>query len=189
LRWRPRPEPASAAAPTKKATRTNTPRPQQTPSRRLWTEFCSQKVTSFWTPISVAKVASYLRRPPPPPPRPPPPRDPMLEAPRLPLARALDPLYPLDPPPKASRFPPPLRERSRFPIRSAPPPARLLAPPPAARLLTPPPVARLLAPAPPRLLARLPPCLPTCWRALAWRLESESPRVVPPNLSAVARSR
>src|SRR5437762_1021310 len=67
-----------------------------------------------------------------------------------------------------------------------PPPARLptLAPPP--RLLTP---ARLLRPAPaPRLLDRLPPCRPTCCRALAWRLASESPRVVPPNLSAVPRS-
>ena len=134
--------------------------------------------------------AAYLRRPPPPPrlppPKPPPPpRDPMLEEPRLLLARALDPLYPLeplDPPPKASRFPPPLRETSRLPMRSAPPPpARLPIPAP--------PLARLLTPAPPaRLLARLPPCRPTCCLAPAWRLERESPRVVPPNLSAVARS-
>ena len=137
------------------------------------------------------RSVTYLRRPPPRPPLkpPPPPRDPMLEEPRLLLPRALDPLNPLDPPPKASRFPPPLRERSRLPILSAPPPpARLLTPAPP-RLLTPvPPPARLLTPAPPRLLARLPPCRPTCCRALAWRLESESPRVVPPNLSAVARS-
>src|ERR1700748_2958957 len=106
----------------------------------------------------------------------------MLEAPRLLLARALDPLYPLEPPPKASRFPPPLRERSRLPTRSAPP-----APPPAARLLIPappPPPARLLTPAPPRLLARLPPCRPICCRAPDWRLARESPRAAPPNRSA-----
>src|SRR6516164_3348094 len=110
----------------------------------------------------------------------------MLEAPRLLLARALDPLYPwepLEPPPNASRFPPPLRDRSRPPMLFGPPPrARLLPPtPPAVRLLTPPPAARLLP--------RLPPCRPTCCRALAWRFARESPRVVPPNLSAVARSR
>src|SRR3954469_5573932 len=100
----------------------------------------------------------------------------MLDAPRLLPERALDPLYPLeprDPPPKASRFPPPPRVTSRLPMRFAPPP-----------------VARLLTPAPPLpALDRLPPCRPTCCRALAWRLASESPRVVPPNLSAVARSR
>src|SRR5258708_40374754 len=108
----------------------------------------------------------------------------MLEAPRLLPERALDPLYPLEPrepPPKASRFPPPPRDTSRLPIRPAPPPPARLAAPPA---------ARLLAPAPPlRALDRLPPCRPTCCRALAWRLESESPRAVPPNLSAVAPSR
>src|SRR5712671_809282 len=123
---------------------------------------------------------SYLRLPPPPrrPPPPPPKPPPMLDAPRLLLARALEPLYPLEPPPKASRFPPPLRDRSRLPIRSAPPP---LAPsPPPARLLRP--------PSPPRSLARLPPCRPTCCRALAWRFDIASPRVVPPNLSAVPRS-
>src|SRR5258707_12832469 len=108
----------------------------------------------------------------------------MLDAPRLLPERALDPLYPLEPlepPPKASRFPPPPRVTSRLPIRSAPPPpARLPAPP----------LARLPAPAPPlRALERLPPCRPTCCRALACRLASESPRAVPPNLSAVARSR
>src|SRR5580704_11673417 len=124
-------------------------------------------------------LGRYLRLPPPPLP---PPRDPMLAEPRLPLERALDPLYPLDPPPKASRFPPPLRETSRFPTRSPPPPPALL--------LTPAPLARSLTPAPPpRLLGRLPPCWPTCCRALAWRLDKESPRDVPPNLSAVARSR
>src|SRR4051812_41072702 len=124
------------------------------------------------------------RRRPPPPRLPPPPRDPMLDAPRLLPERALDPLYPLaprDPPPQASRFPPPPRETSRLPMRSAPPPpARLLIPAP----------ARLPVPVPPlRALDRLPPCRPTCCRALAWRLESESPRAVPPNLSAVPRSR
>ena len=71
--------------------------------------------------------AGYRRRPPPrkppPPPRkpPPPPRDPILEKPRLLLPRELDPLNPLEPPPKALRSPPPLRERSWAPIRSAPP--------------------------------------------------------------------
>src|SRR5258708_39126298 len=103
----------------------------------------------------------------------------MLDAPRLLPERALDPLYPLeprDPPPKASRFPPPPRVTSRLPMRSAPPPP--------ARLPTPPP-ARLLTPAPPLLaLDRLPPCRPTCCRALALRLASESPRAVPPHLSA-----
>src|SRR5246127_5011157 len=106
----------------------------------------------------------------------------MLEAPRLLLPRALDPLYPREPPPKASRFPPPLRERSRPPIRSAPPPLALFPKP------APPPRLPMPAP-PPRLLERLPPCRPNCCRALACRLLRESPRVVPPNLSAVARSR
>src|SRR5215472_8085972 len=68
-------------------------------------------------------------------------------------------------------------------MRSAPPPGRLPALAPA------PPPARLLTPAPPvRLLPKLPPCRPTCCFALAWRLDRESPRVVPPNRSAVARS-
>ena len=88
----------------------------------------------------------------------------MLEEPRLLLPRALDPLYPLEPPPKASRLPEPLRETSRLPMLSAPPPldplpnpelpARLLAPAPDARLLTPAP------PAPPpasRVLGKFPP--------------------------------
>ena len=130
--------------------------------------------------------AYYLRRPPRPPPR-----DPILDAPRLPLDRALEPLYPLEPPPKASRFPPPLRERSRLPMRSAPPALPLLPKPPLpARLLMPPPPSRLpMLPPPARLLGRLPPWRPTCCRALTWRLVRESPRAVPPNLSAVARSR
>src|ERR1700746_1956700 len=105
----------------------------------------------------------------------------MLEAPRLLLPRALDPLYPREPPPKASRFPPPLRERSRPPIRSAPPPLVLLPKP------APPP--RLPMPPAAPLLDRLPPCRPSCCRAAAWRKERAPPRVVPPNLSAVARSR
>ena len=64
----------------------------------------------------------------------------MLEEPRLLLLRALDPLYPLEPPPKASRFPPPLRERSRLPMRSAPPaPA---SPHPSCRSVAPPALRR-----------------------------------------------
>src|SRR5262249_31314861 len=147
----------------------------------------------FTRPLSLRRRPPPPPLSPPPPPRlkpPPPPRDPMLEAPRLLPERALDPLYPLDPPPKASRFPPPLRDRSRLPIRSGPPPpARLPRPAPPPRLPAPP--ARLPTPAPPpaRLLARLPPCLPSCCRALACRLVRESPRVVPPNRFAVARSR
>src|SRR5437773_3930654 len=62
-------------------------------------------------------------------------------------------------------------------------------PPSPPRLPAPAPLVRLLTPAPPpRLLAKFPPCRPTCCRALAWRLESESPRAVPPNLFAVPRS-
>ena len=38
------------------------------------------------------------------------------------------------------------------------------------------------------LLARLPPCLFTCCRAFVCRLDKESPRALPPNLLAVARS-
>ena len=133
---------------------------------------------------------SYLRRPPP---RPkPPPRDPKLEEPRLPLERALDPLYPRVPPPKASRFPPPLREKSRLPIRSLPPPfMRLLTPAPPPRLPIPPLLLRFPKPppSPKRLLDKFPPCRPICCRALDCRLAKESPRAVPPNRSAVARSR
>jgi hypothetical protein len=105
-------------------------------------------------PPVLAVRHAYLRLPPPPPrlKPPPPPRDLMLEEePRLLPARAFDPLYPREPPPKASRLPPPLRERSLLPMRSAPPPPDLVPKPlPVARLLT-------RAP-PPRVLARLPPC-------------------------------
>src|SRR5215471_17933807 len=87
--------------------------------------FISQ-IPVVWPParsqeLEARSSSSYLRRPPPP--RPPPPRDPKLEEPRLLAARALDPLNPLEPPPKAL-CPPPLE---RDPV--------LLAPPPAARLL------------------------------------------------------
>ena len=79
----------------------------------------------------------------------------MLDEPRLLLLRALDPLYPREPPPKASRFWPPLRDRSRLPMRSGPPP-RLLFPVPAARFPTlPPPEAPALFP--PKFPARVPP--------------------------------
>jgi hypothetical protein len=80
----------------------------------------------------------------------------MLEEPRLLLLRALDPLYPLDPPPNASRFPPPLRDKSRLPMRSAPP---VLDPPPK-------PEARSLTPAPREPLI-FPPCLESCCLAPA----------------------
>src|SRR5436305_8323453 len=66
-------------------------------------------------------------------------------------------------------------------MRSGPPPDLLPRLPPLARLLTPGPR--------PRVLARLPPCRPTCCRALDCRVARESPRAVPPNLSAVPRSR
>src|SRR6516225_3354564 len=100
-------------------------------------------------PQITRKVQTYLRRPPPPPPRKPPPlpREPMLEAPRLLLARVLDPLYPREPrepPPNASRFPPPLRERSRPPMLFGPLLDRLPPPNPPDRLLTLPPPARVL---------------------------------------------
>src|SRR4029077_1038592 len=53
----------------------------------------------------------------------------------------------------------------------------------------PPPRALWPLPAPPpRLLTKFPPCRPICCRALDCRLESESPRAVPPNLFAVPRS-
>src|SRR5207237_2473901 len=80
-------------------------------------------------------MTRYLLRPPPArPPREPPPREPppplKLEAPRLLLERAEEPLKPLDPPPKPPRLP--IEEplpTLRLPIRSPPP--RLLVPPPA----------------------------------------------------------
>src|SRR5262245_46766274 len=50
----------------------------------------------------------------------------MLDEPRWLSARALDPLYLWEPPLKASRSPPVLRETSRLPTRSAPVAAGLL---------------------------------------------------------------
>lgn len=113
----------------------------------------------------------------------------MLKEPRLLLLRALGPLYPRVPPPKASRFPPPLRDKSRLPMRSAPP-ADLPPKFEAARSLTPAPAPRLpRLPVEGRLAPKLPPSRAICWRALACRLARESPRVVPPKRLAVAWSR
>src|SRR5215471_3703370 len=102
----------------------------------------------------------------------------MLEEPRLLLLRALDPLYPREPPPNALRSPAPLRETFLLPMLSAPPdlpprlelPARLLRPVPPERLLAATPPAR--SPRPPLaggLLVRFPPCRPICCRAPDWR--------------------
>ncbi len=112
------------------------------------------------------------REPPPPRLKPPLPRDRMLEEPRLLLLRALDPLNPLEPPPKAFWLPAPPRERLRPPMRSAPPA-------PAARFALPATPARLPGPAfppkPPKpppaagLLLSFPPCRAICCRAPAWR--------------------
>jgi hypothetical protein len=118
----------------------------------------------------------------------------MLDAPRELLFRALEPLKPDGLPPN----PPPDRDEPvdgmlRLPILS--PPAALddLPLPPRLEALGEP--DRLPAPPSERFIEPVlgveplePPCLPACWRALAWRLDSESPRAVPPNLSAVARS-
>ena len=158
---------------------------------------------------SVIIVLAYLRRPPPPPPpRDPPLREepPMLEEPRELLARAPLPLMPDDAPPKALLFVAlPEFGTCRLPTRSPPPP-RLELPAPAPRLgvsrvpapRSPPEprldVSRLPAPRSPPGCCRLslpprsPPagcCLAWFWRAFACRFDSESPRVVPPNLSAV----
>ena len=66
--------------------------------RQIRRSYCSHDV-DFISMLLDSLPCSYLRRPPPPPLRaPPPPRDPMLEEPRLLLARALDPLKPLVPP-------------------------------------------------------------------------------------------
>jgi len=154
-------------------------------------------------------IFTSYRRLPPPPRNPPPPRDippppqlprelPMLDIPRLLLERVLPPPQPLEPP----LYPPRLDELGelRLPIRFEPlalfdVPPRLPDPP---RFPAPPRLPELPRfPAPPRLfvLARLPPKsdrllrLPTSRWADFWRLLSESPRVVPPNLSAVALSR
>src|SRR5205814_1285250 len=55
---------------------------------------------------------------------------------------------------------------------------------------TPVPLERLANALPwPRVLPRFPPCPPFRCRAPDWRCAIESPRALPPNLSAVARSR
>ena len=94
----------------------------------------------------------------------------MLEAPRELLARALFPLKPPEPPPK-------------------PPPLALGLEPRLAELA---PAERLLAVAPPEVRApcwlALAPPRACCCPALAWRVERESPRALPPYLLAVALS-
>jgi len=137
----------------------------------------------------------------------------MLEAPRELEERALLPLKPEEPPPKPPALLPLLDGMFRLPILSPPPPLDDLPLPPRLDALGDP--DRLPEPAPERSNdpplsepdrfpappaerfadpalgdePRVPPCRPACcWRALAWRLDSESPRAVPPNLSAVARS-
>src|SRR5260370_8995660 len=128
----------------------------------------------------------YLRRPPPERPPPPPPRNPpppILDEPRELLARAWFPLMPAEAPPNALRFVAlGVRDTSRLPTRSAPPP-RFISLVPA------------LGPAPRFDISRPPPpagccrgCAPAFCRAFASRLAMESPRVVPPNLSPMARS-
>ncbi len=93
----------------------------------------------------------------------------MLDEPRALLDRALLPLYPPEPPPKALLFAPVLFGMSRLPMLLLPPlPARLA-------VLLPP--ARSLTAAPPRL---------ACCPALACRFAVEPPRAVPPYLLAVA---
>src|SRR3984957_4203801 len=126
--------------------------------------------------MSYFPLHTYLRRPPPE--RPPPPRDPILEEPRELLARAWLPLIP-EAPPNALRFVA-LRfcDTCRLPTRSPPPP-RFISLVPA------------LGPAP-RFAPRPAGCCPArglefC-RALACRLDMESPRVVPPYRVAVAWS-
>ena len=103
--------------------RRDTPIPPHTERkgvRRIWhSQMLSSCLCSYdCFPASPPICADRRRRP-----RlnPPPPREDMLEEPRLLLLRALIPSYPLEPPPNASRFPPPLRDRSRLPMRSAPP--------------------------------------------------------------------
>src|SRR6516165_4592034 len=130
----------------------------------------------------------YLLRPPPPPRLPPPPpRLPILEAPRELLARAELPLVPPPPPRAFPREPPPPPDDTlRLPTRSPPPPPPRFAPRslvPALGRLPPRSPAPPRSPTPPRLPA--PPCC-RC-RAFAWRFAMESPRAVPPNLSAVER--
>src|SRR5262249_40587448 len=105
---------------------------------------------------------------------PPPPRLALLS-----LVPALGRLPPRSPAlPRLSPIPPRL---SPTPPRLSPTPPRLSPTPP--RLFPTPP---RLFPTPPR--SPTPPLSPCCrCRALAWRFAMESPRAVPPNLSAVAR--
>jgi len=130
--------------------------------------------------------------------------EPILEAPRELADLALLPLKPLELPPKPLALGPLLDGMLRLPILSPPPlPPRLEALGALERPPAPPPVERFIPPAlgAPDLLAVPPPADrfavpalgdeprdPPCWRALACRLLIESPRAVPPNLSAVARS-
>ena len=118
----------------------------------------------------------------------------MLEAPRELADRALEPLKPLELPPKPLALRPLLDGMLRLPIWSlsprfavAPEDPRLaaLGPALADRLEVAALAGRLAVPAvapPDRLPA------PPCWRALAWRLLNESPRADPPYLLAVALS-
>ena len=118
----------------------------------------------------------------------------MLEEPRELLARAPLPLMPEDAPPNALLLVAlPEFGTCRLPTRSPPPP-RLELPAPAPRLDA----SRVPAPRSPPpgccrfpIPPRSPPagcCLAWFWRAFACRFDRESPRVVPPNLSAVDRS-
>jgi hypothetical protein len=129
--------------------------------------------------VSFVFMASYLRRPPPP-------RDPMLAEPRALLARAaLAVGRLLDAPPNAL----PLRLDElgtlRLPTRSAPPALRLDPPSPvvpADGRFAPALPVRLALPGDPVLVDGL-----FRWAADC-RFATESPRAVPPNLFAVARS-
>ena len=128
----------------------------------------------------------------------------MLEAPRELADRALEPLKPLELPPKPLAPIPLLEGMLRLPILSPPPlPPRLEVLGALDRPPTPPPVERSIPPAlgaldlfavpPPAERFAVPalgdePRDPPCWRAFDCRLAIESPRAVPPNLSAVARS-
>src|SRR6516164_3802015 len=92
-------------------------RPRLPPSYKDSSLF-EEKSSSLRCPNLISRV--YRRRPPPPPRNPPPPLPRMLDIPREPLARALDPLNPPLPPPNALRPPPdpdPPRDRSRLPTR------------------------------------------------------------------------
>src|SRR4030095_9637654 len=114
----------------------------------------------------------------------------MLDEPRFTLLRESLRLKPPNPPRLDALLP-----RLRLPIRSLPPklPPRLLKPPlvpTPPRLETPPRLPKLVLPTPPGrvVLPRLPPCRPIWFRAPCCRLAKESPLLLPPNLSAVARS-